>query len=134
MFYTAGQNKMSGAPPSLPQPARDALAALERYQLHLRQLATGPDPEQYHRVSLAIQEVRHCCHAVPTLSAPWIALLIAHAELSQALWRAALPQGAPPLDERQRLLSQVLERVHALQAQCMELVGFPGGAQPAAGH
>ena len=115
---------MSGPSPSPPHAANAALAALESYQRHLRPLVAGPgDPELYHHVSLAVQEVRRCCHALPALSAAWVALLIAHAELSQALWRSAQPQGAPTSGDRARLLAHVLERVGALQAQCMELAG-----------
>lgn len=126
---------MPGRPPTPPNAVHEALAALERYQLHLRQLALGGvDPELYHRVSLEIQEVRRCCHAALALSASWVALLIAHAELSQALWRAGQPQGGPTLEERRRLLVRVLDCVRALQAQCMELAGPPGGAPSRAGH
>lgn len=108
------------------QQGREALAALERYQLHLRQLATRRlDAELYHAVSLDIQEVRRCCHALPALSAPWVALLIAHAELSQALWRSSQPD-APAPEHRERLLARVLEAVGALQHRCMELPGPPG--------
>jgi hypothetical protein len=124
---------MPGHPPSPPKAVHEALAALERYQLHLRQLAVGGvDPELYHRVSLEIQEVRRCCHQAPALSAPWVALLIAHAELSQALWRSAQPQGAPTVEERQRLLAHVLDCVRALQGQCMELAA-PTGSAPSRG-
>jgi hypothetical protein len=113
---------MSSSPRSIPQAIHEALAALERYQLHLRQVAAARvDPELYHQVSLDIHEVRRCCHALPALSAGWVALLIAHAELSQALWRAGQPQGAPGAEERQQLLGHVLACVRALQAQCMEL-------------
>jgi hypothetical protein len=126
---------MPGHPPSSLQAVHAALAALERYQSHQRQLALGGvDPELYHRVSLDIQEVRRCCHAAPALSAAWVALLIAHAELSQALWRAAQPQGAPTVEDRQRLLAQVLDCVHALHVRCMELAAPPGAAPPRDGH
>ena len=113
---------MAGSSPTIQQPAREALAALERYQLHLRQLATRwVDAELYHHVSVDIQAVRRCCHETPALAAGWIALLIAHAELSQALWRAAHPASAP--QERQRLLEQVFDAIAVLQRQCMDLLG-----------
>ena len=126
---------MRGPPPSTPQTAHEALAALERYQLHLRQLAAGGvDPELYHQVSLDIHEVRRCCHAAPALSALWVGLLIAHAELSQALWRSGQPQGAPTLQDRQALLAHVMDCVRALQEQWMELAGNPGNGLPSGGH
>jgi hypothetical protein len=124
LFYTAGhkQNDMPGTPPQTMQDGRNALAALERYQLHVRQLATrGLDAELYHAVSLDIQEVRRCCHAFPALSADWVALLIAHAELSQALWRSGQPDAAGP-EQRQRLLAHTLECVRQLQQRCMDLI------------
>jgi len=116
--------------PPIPQAASEALAALERYQLHLRQMATGGvDAELYHRVSLDIQEVRRCCHEVHALSAGWVALLIAHAELSQALWRTGHPQDAPAAQERQRLAAHVVDCVRALQQECMDLLGRREGWQ-----
>jgi len=126
---------MSGHPPSPPLGVHAALAALERYQLQLRQLARGGvDPELYHRVSVEVQEVRRCCHEVPALSARWVALLIAHAELSQALWRTGQPQGAPTSAARERLLGQVLGCVHALQRRCMELAGAAGATPTDSSH
>jgi hypothetical protein len=118
---------MPGTPPQKMQDGREALAALERYQLHVRQLVTrGLDAELYHAVSLDIQEVRRCCHAIAALSPGWVALLIAHAELSQALWRSGQPDAASP-EERQRLLAHVLDCVRQLQQRCMEADGLPGG-------
>jgi len=120
---------MSGTSHSSPQAVREALAALERYQLHLRQLATRwADAELYHTLSLDLQEVRRCCHLLPTLTGEWVALLIAHAELSQALWRGAPPQPAAVQAERQRLLGRAGECVRALQHRCMDLAdGGTGG-------
>jgi hypothetical protein len=129
LLYTAGHkhNDMPGIPPQTTQDGREALAALERYQLHVRQLVTQRlDAELYHAVSLDIQEVRRCCHAISPLSADWVALLIAHAELSQALWRSGQPD-APSPQERQRLLANALQCVRRLQQRCMELGGPPAG-------
>src|SRR5262245_5214339 len=121
-----GRTTMSGSAYPIPQAAREALAALERYQLHLRQLATRwVDAELYHHISVDVQEVRRCCHEVPVLSSGWVALLIAHAELSQALWRAAHPASAP--EERQRLLGNVFECIAELERQCMGLRVHRGG-------
>jgi hypothetical protein len=109
---------MPGTPHPTPQAVGQALAALERYQVHVRQLVSaGGDAELYHTVSLDIQEVRRCCRELPALSAPWVGLLIAHAELSQGLWRTQ------PAPERERLLEQVLENVRMLQQRCMEMAG-----------
>ena len=121
---------MSGSRPSPSSSAREALAALERYQLHLRQLATRRvDAELYHRLSVEMQEIRRCCHEAPALSAPWVALLIAHAELSQALWRASPADAAAAAQERQTLVAHVLDSVRVLQQHCMDLA-----APPANGH
>ena len=118
---------MPGSPPPTVQQGREALAALERYQLHLRQLSTRRlDAELYHAVSLDIQEVRRCCHPIPALSASWVALLIAHAELSQTLWRNGQADANTPAD-RERLLAHVLDTVRQLQQRCMDLAG-PAGA------
>lgn len=115
------EEDMAGTPHPPPlHAANEALAALERYEVHLRQLvARWLDAELYHTVSQDMQEVRRCCHALPPLSAGWVALLIAHAELVQALWRNE------PTAQRQRQLAQVLECVHAVRDRCMRLAGLP---------
>lgn len=115
---------MSGTSPSEAQAARELQAVLERYGLHVGQL-TGRwmDTELYHTVALEIDAIRHTCQVLPNLSSPWVALLIAHAELMHALWQAS---GAPPgsLDtERHRLLARLHEQLRRLQAQCERLAG-----------
>jgi hypothetical protein len=109
-----------------PQAAGATLAALERYQSRLRQLvAHWMDMELYRTVSDDLEQVRHCCRRLPQLSAGWVGLLIAHAELAHALWDSSRAGSQVTAAERQRLLAQAEGRVHALQALCMELLS-PG--------
>jgi hypothetical protein len=130
--YTAGHksNDMPGTSPSTPQAASQALAATESYTLHVRQLVTNwRDTGLYHSVSLDMQEVRRCCQRVPALSAPWVALLLAHTELMQSLWRSGQPQAILDAAERQRLLAQVLGCAQVLQECGIDLAVGPGDPQ-----
>jgi hypothetical protein len=117
---------MSEPSPSVPQAARDLLAVLERYGLHVGRL-TGRwmDTELYHTVALEIDAIRHACQRLPGLSSPWVALLIAHAELMHALWQASGAPAGSPGTERHRLLAQVHEQLRRLEVQCMKLAGGP---------
>jgi hypothetical protein len=117
---------MPGPSPSVPQAARDLLAVLERYGLHVGQL-TGRwmDAELYHTVSLEIDAIRHGCQRLPGLSSPWIALLIAHAELMHALWQASSAPPGSPMTERHRLLAKLHGQLRQLEEQCMTLAGGP---------
>lgn len=112
---------MSATPPES-QRAGKTLAALERYQRHVTQLAGRcMDAELYHAVAQDLDEVRHCCQALPSLSGPWVALLIAHAELVHGLWqvtRQAVPERAA---EHQRLLARVHDAVQSLAGICMKM-------------
>jgi hypothetical protein len=85
-----------------PQAAGETLAALERYQSHLRQL------------------VAHWM-----VSGGWVGLLIAHAELAHALWDSSRAGSKVTAQERQRLLTQAEGRIQVLQALCMDLLS-PG--------
>lgn len=114
--------------PSDAQAASDTLAALERYRLHVTKLtARWMDAELYHTVSLELDKVRHCCHALPQLSGAWVALLIAHAELVAGLWQTSDRPAVERQSDHQRLLGHLLECGDALQAQCMKLLA-PGAA------
>lgn len=117
---------MAGTPHSASQQASDTLAALESYQGQVRRLIARPhDAELYQAVSTAMDAVRGHCRELPGATGAWIGLLIAHAELVQALWRAA---DAAASAEREQLLGQVVQRVRDLQRLCMDLLGPPGGA------
>ena len=113
---------MAAASTPTPQAAREALAALERYQLHVRQLVGNSlDMGVYHTVSVDIEQVRRSCQGVPHLSGPWVALLIAHAELMHALWRGSRP-AEPPSQERQDLLARTGDACMRMQDICMQLL------------
>lgn len=119
---------MAAARTPTPQAANEALAALERYQLHVTRLAGNwLDMDLYHAVSADIEQVRRSCHGVPHLAAAWINLLIAHAELMHALWRGSRPGGAGA-EERQELLARTRAAGLSLQDVCMQLLKASGQA------
>jgi hypothetical protein len=120
---------MSASPNSAAQAAAETLAALDRYQLHVSQLAgRWLDAELYRTVSADLEAVRRCCQQLPALSAGWVSLLIAHAELMHALWQASKSNAKSGQPERQRLLDQVQERVRAIHTACMTGPGAGGAA------
>ena len=120
---------MAAAPTPTPRSARDALAALERYQLHITQLAGNwLDMDLYHTVAADVEQVRGSCAPLPQLSGPWVALLIAHAELMHALWRGSRPGGAASAGERQDLLARTRSACGRLQDLCMQLLRAAGQA------
>lgn len=117
---------MTGPTIPTPEAARQVLASLERYQLHLRRLVSHwLDAELYHTVSLDMQALRSSCHALPAVSSQWVALLIAHAELVQALWRDGQPAPGVAAADIPKLLEQVMACARVLQERCMAL-GVPG--------
>lgn len=114
-------------PPS--QAAGDTLAAVERYQQHVRKLVDNwMDMELYHAVSGDVEQVRRCCQRLAPLSGPWVALLIAHAELVHGLWRSSQAGSTVTDAQRQKLLAVVDTRVQELRAACAAYVQ-PRGAQ-----
>ncbi|HEY8357859.1 MAG TPA: hypothetical protein VIL30_10405, partial [Ramlibacter sp.] len=68
--------------------------ALDRYEAAVAtMLETWPDLERYGVVSADVEEIRRLAATIPQLSADWVELLIAHAELVHCLWR--LQYGSP---------------------------------------
>ena len=107
---------------SAPQAAGAALAALERYGVHMAQLATRRlDAELYHAVALDIEAVRLCCVDIPGTATAWTGLLIAHAEMIHGLWRAS--RGEEP--DLPGQLARVQEHAGHVQAVCMRLAAPP---------
>jgi hypothetical protein len=115
---------MPETPHSPSKAASDALAAVERYRRHVRRLCTHwMDLELYHLVSHELEEVRRSCQQVPVLSGPWVAVLIAHAELMHALWQASGTPAASGQPTRERLLARVEQSLAGLEAACIKLAG-----------
>lgn len=120
---------MADAPTPTPRAARETLAALERYQLHATQLmGNALDLDLYHTVTSDVDQVRRACHGVPHLAGPWVALLIAHAEMMNCLWRGSRPGGAAAAGERQELLAATRAACTRLQDVCMQLLRAAGQA------
>lgn len=111
-------------PPSTTAAAHQALAALEQYQARVKRLVSHfLDADLYQATSSDLDAVRAACAAVPTLSAAWVALLIAHAEFVHGLWQSTRTANPSTEADRQALLDHVLETTAALQRACMALVG-----------
>lgn len=108
---------------SSPQAAAShALAALERYQAHLRKLSTQwMDLELYRRVGDELDQIRQGCRELPEVTLAWVDLLIAHAELVQNLWQSSRPGAPASAEGRRQLLDRVGARVAALQDKCMRV-------------
>jgi hypothetical protein len=66
-------------------------AALELYEEGVGQLmaAASFDCALYSRVSRAVDEMRLYCASLPSLSVPWVHLLITHAELMHCFFEGA---------------------------------------------
>lgn len=117
-------------------PQQDAItfalaAALEKYGMDMDRLVdTWLDMELYGVVSQEVEEIRLLAASGPTLSVPWVELLIAHAELIHCLWRRQFAAGDPRVDE---LRVRHAEAVATLRRHCIRLLSRPpdGGGRDA---
>ena len=110
-------------PPSPAAAARQALAALERYQGRVRPLATHSlDAVLYRATSNELDAVRSACAGIPALSTAWVTLLIAHAEFVHGLWQSTKPGDAAAAADREALLERVLGAAQGLERACMALL------------
>lgn len=74
--------------PALQAIALQLAEALDAYESAVAaMLQTWPDLERYGEVSAKVEEIRALAGVLPLVSAEWIDLLIAHAELVHCLWR-----------------------------------------------
>jgi hypothetical protein len=107
--------------PALTAIAFQLAAALDAYEQDVSALvATSFDPERYRRVSRHMDAMRMYAAALPSLSVPWVELMIRHFELTHALWRAQKdPAAAGELDP---LLEQVRSAAQALSLRCTRLM------------
>jgi hypothetical protein len=99
--------------------ANQALAALERYEGALRQLAADwGDMQLYTNAAERLDEVRRCCGLVPALAVQWIELLIANAELVQSVWDSAADDAHATRSKEH--LEHVLSCSRVLRDACMQ--------------
>ncbi|GAB3767240.1 hypothetical protein GCM10028796_28170 [Ramlibacter monticola] len=109
-------------------PALDAIAfqlaaALEEYEVSVgRMIDTWLDMELYGRVSEQIEEIRLYCLPLPQLSAPWVELLIAHAELVHALWRLRFQEEGTDRERLEEVRQHHTACVRKLRSRCLVLL------------
>lgn len=102
--------------------ARETVAALARYERHVRRLAaTWLDMDLYQTVSQEIDEIKGFCALVPQLALPWAALLVSHADLVHALWRAGAHGGPTDSPQVERKLQDHLACVDSLARRCLRV-------------
>lgn len=102
--------------------AHELEAWLAEYEAHVRQLVvTWLDMDLYHTVSAEIDEIRNVCAAAPELSAPWVDLLVSHAELVYCLWRRGQPEQRPGSGEVRQHLREHLRCIARLAERCRRL-------------
>ena len=87
---------MSAHAPALHVIAFQLAQALDAYEAAVDvMLETWPDLEPYGAVSAKLEEIRLLSGALLPLSAEWIQLLVAHAELMHCLWRQQFGSRGP---------------------------------------
>jgi hypothetical protein len=103
--------------------AFEAAAALDAYEEQLLTVRrTGPDPHRFVRLQVALRRVCNCCLHWPQLSAPSIALLLAHHGLLAELARMGEGRAA---DASPASMEAVEQCVAMLQRRCRELLLAP---------
>ena len=111
-----------------PAPALDAVgfqlaAALEGYEQHVAVMVdTWLDMDLYREVSEQVEKIRMYCAALPQLGAPWVELLIAHAELVHSLWRLRFRDDPSDRAKLEQVRSRHTAAVQSLKAPCMRLL------------
>lgn len=96
-------------------------ATLEIYDEHVARLLRAPlDLELYRRASADVDQMRMYAASLPTLSVPWVEVLIRHFELTHGLWRAQ--RDASCAADLPHLHANLREAVRGLSAHCVRLM------------
>lgn len=109
-------------------PALDAIAlqlaaALDRYEQQVAVMVdTWLDMDLYREVSQQIEEIRMYCAALPQLGAPWVELLIAHAELVHSLWRVRFGDDAGDRGKFEDVRVRHSAAIHSLKGTCRRVL------------
>jgi len=112
--------------PAMQATALHAVACLQTYEEHVRQLVAGwLDMDLYQTVSAEIDNVKTCCSLLPGLAVPIAALLITHPQLVHCLWRNSQPGRQGGLSECDGRLRDHLNSIHVLSRKCLRIAGHP---------
>jgi hypothetical protein len=113
-------------------PVLDAIAfqlaaALERYEQDVgRMMDTWLDMDLYREVSRQVEEIRMYSAALPQLSASWLEVLIAHAELIHHMWRVQNARPAPQARDLAAVRERHAAAVRRLHDACLRLIARSG--------
>lgn len=106
--------------PAMCATALETVAALARYERHVRRLAgTWLDLDLYRSVSDEVDAIGKQCALFPRLRVAWSALLVSHTELVYALLRGGDQDTRPPHEEVPRRLQRHLESIDVLARRCL---------------
>lgn len=117
--------------PRTQQPGQEPIviqlaAALRQYAEDAARLAREwrqePDMKQYARVSRQADEIRNLCASDPEFAVPWVTLLVSHAELMHALWRASYASQPAAADDVEQHVRGHAHCIAALLARCHSLL------------
>jgi hypothetical protein len=101
--------------------ALQLIAALADYEADVKLLCgSWLDMEHYQSVSQQVDDLRMYAAALPRVSVQWVAVLISHAELIHALWKAHRADADAAAVENQ--LSDHLAAIHLLSRAARLLV------------
>jgi hypothetical protein len=110
--------------PALSAIAFQFAAALQAYEEDLERLLQSRfDPEVYQRTSVRMDEMRMYAAAIPTVSGPWVEVLIRHFEFTHALFR--IHQQRADESDLPRLHEQLRHAIERLSQRCLQLVPAP---------
>ncbi|NML47216.1 hypothetical protein HHL11_25945 [Ramlibacter sp. G-1-2-2] len=116
--------------PAVQATALQAVARLQLYEEHLRQLVgSWLDMELYQSVSAEVDNIRASCAILPGLAIPIAALVVSHADLVHCLWRNSQPGSSAGIAECDTELQEHLGNIHSLSRKCLRAAGRPDRAQ-----
>ena len=96
-------------------------AALDAYEVTISRLVARPaDGELYEEARALMDRMRMYAAGLPPVAVPWVEVMIAHFELTHALWRVQL-QGAQDVDIR-ALHEHLSASLSRLARHCLHLL------------
>jgi hypothetical protein len=108
--------------PALSAIAFQLAAALDAYEQDVAVMVrAGFDPDLYQRVSRRMDEMRLYAASLPSLSVPWVEVMIRHFELLHGIWNGVQDPEADPA-QVQALHRELRGAVQRLSRKCVQLM------------